>query len=53
MRGTSLEIVIPLPNGGSLRCGPGENHEHGELCLKTRIIYRLLGQTAFLPQKSI
>lgn len=29
MRGTSLEIVIPLPNGGSLRCGPGENHEHG------------------------
>ena len=26
---TSLEIVIPLPNGGSLRCGPGENHEHG------------------------
>jgi len=29
MRDTSLEIVIPLPNGGSLRCGPGENHEHG------------------------
>ena len=26
---TSLEIVIPLPNGGSLRCGPGEIHEHG------------------------
>jgi hypothetical protein len=26
---TSLEIVIPLPTGGSLRCGPGENHQHG------------------------
>ena len=29
MLDTSLEIVIPLPNGGSLRCGPGEDHEHG------------------------
>jgi hypothetical protein len=29
MLDTSLEIVIPLPNGGSLRCGPGANHEHG------------------------
>ena len=26
---TSLEIVIPLPNGGSLRCGPGDAHKHG------------------------
>ena len=26
---TSLEIVIALPKGGSLRCGPGEDHEHG------------------------
>jgi hypothetical protein len=29
MLDTSLEIVIPLPNGGSLRCGPGADHEHG------------------------
>ena len=29
MLDTSLEIVIPLPNGGSLRCGPGDGHKHG------------------------
>ena len=29
MLDTALEIVIPLPNGGSLRCGPGDGHKHG------------------------
>jgi len=23
------EITIPLPNGGSLRCGPGEEYQYG------------------------
>jgi hypothetical protein len=23
------ELIIPLPNGGTLRCGPGEDNEWG------------------------
>lgn len=23
------EAIIPLPNGGSLRCGPGESYQYG------------------------
>jgi hypothetical protein len=23
------ELIIPLPNGGSLRCGQGDEYEHG------------------------
>ena len=23
------ELIIPLPNGKTLRCGPGEKHQYG------------------------
>jgi len=26
---SNSEIAIPLPNGGTLRCGPGYEHEYG------------------------